>query len=262
MPGGPAFTWSALLAQYTRIAQAAVALPDDPEGARWKRAVTPVITLHAVTMALAEIDELPAPERAVGVDRASLLVRGGVRDLHEIWRGEPLPEEVVRLIDDARAALAAASAGGLEWTVAGERLLAEHPGELAGAMVAAGFDGDLYLPWPGVPLFRGAPAAFIRGADGTPPHEDLVEAVGAFLGDAAAGPHRRAALRQVYRQFDFARGRPVRDLIVAEDRLGSGQPLLVAAVASGEIQPVPLAPRQGATEGPLPVEEAAADASE
>jgi len=61
--------------------------------------------------------------------------------------------------------------------------------------------------------------------------------------------------RQVYRQFDFARGGPVRDLVAPLNAdLPPGQPLLVPIVQAGELCAVPLPPRGHLAIDPLPVE--------
>jgi hypothetical protein len=64
-------------------------------------------------------------------------------------------------------------------------------------------------------------------------------------------------MRQAYRQFDFAQGRAVRDLVLRMDAaLEGGQPLLVPVVLGGEAQPVPLPPPPGYEQEELPVVEA------
>lgn len=251
-------TWSALLAKWTEFAQAAVAFPDNHEGERWKDAVTPIITLQACANAMGDLDELTSDERAFGLDKAEILIRKNAKRLHDIWTGEPLPHEVAEVIADARRARSAAAGRGLEWTVASERFLATHPGDLQTVLAGAGFSGDLLLPTPGVPLFAGAPCAFLRGKLGEVPDEELIEVVEAYLAscdgestepDAVEGP------RQVYRQFDFSKGGPVRDLVAPMDRdLPAGQPLLMPAIESGEVLPVPLPIRGADKLEPLPVE--------
>ena len=160
-------TWASLLGQWAAFAQASKGLPKDAAGERWRAAVAPIIELQAVTFALGDIDKLRIPgERAVGVDTAQILVRKDAAALHELWRGEELPKEVVLLIDDAQRALEAARAGGVEWRVGAERLECKHPGELAAALIEAGFAGDLFLPVPGGVLFPGSPCAFARGPAG------------------------------------------------------------------------------------------------
>lgn len=253
-------TWPALLAHWTAFAKASLALPKNAEGDRWRAAVPAIIGLQAVTFALGDLDRLRAApsdadgERALAIDRAELLIRKHGAELHDLWAGEPLHPELARLIEDARAALAAARDGGLEWRVEDGRLVAEHPGDLLAGLVASGFAGDLLLPAPGFALMRGSPAAFCRGPAGASPDKAVVELVSRFLGDAAGEPERIAGPRQVYRQFDFAKGGPVRDVVSPlEATLPAGQPLLVWAMQRGEMMPVPLPPRRAADIDDLPV---------
>lgn len=98
-------TWSALLARWTDFARAAVALPDTGEPGRWKRAVPDVIALQAVYHALGETGSLPAGERALGLDRAEVLIKKHAARLGELWVGAPMPGLLAELVADARAAL-------------------------------------------------------------------------------------------------------------------------------------------------------------
>src|SRR5688500_18821296 len=110
-------TWPALLAHWTAFAQASLALPKTAEGDRWRAAVPSIVGLQAVTFALADLDRLRAGEedsggeRALAVDRADMLIRRHGEQLHDLWAGEPLHTELARMIEDARAALAAAKEG-------------------------------------------------------------------------------------------------------------------------------------------------------
>lgn len=103
-----AMTWAALLAKWVEFAGAAAALPEAGSGARWRKAVAPIIALQAVTHAVGELHELDAEERAVGLDRAEIMLRERERELRMIWAEEPLPVALVELIDDARTAIDAA----------------------------------------------------------------------------------------------------------------------------------------------------------
>lgn len=212
-----------------------------------------IIALQSVTHALAELDLLPADEYVLGQDRAEITIRTHAGAIHSLWSAEPIPSEIRELIDDARAALSAAREGGVEWAAGDNGLIAEHPAQLVLHLLADGFRGDLYLPTPGVPLFGGCPAAFARAPLGQTPDERALNAINRFLGEAGA-PQRRSGMRQVYRQFDFAKGRAVRDLVVPmNDTLPGGQPLLVPAILNGEASAVPLPMRKAAQTEPLPV---------
>ncbi len=246
-------TWAILLAKWTDFARASVALPPTAEGDRWRDAVAPIITLQAVTFALSDAEGLARDERAVALDKASLSIRAATSELLALWRAEPLPESVDELVMDARAAHDALSLGGLEWRVTGATLTVSHAGPLAESLVGAGFEGDLMIPGPALPLYHGSPAAFVRDLVGGPPDPSVVEAIASFLGAEAGAPVPVPAPRQVYRQFDFALGRPVRDAVhLLDDTLPAGQPLLNAVVIDGVVQPVPMQPRVELTE-PLEV---------
>lgn len=99
--------WAALLARWMDFARAAVALPEDPEGDRWRASVSPIITLQAVTMALGELHLIAPADRPVAMDRASFLIDRESESLEATWSSDP-PGEVQRLVADARATLDAA----------------------------------------------------------------------------------------------------------------------------------------------------------
>jgi hypothetical protein len=251
------FTWPALLAHWTAFAQSTMALPKNAQGDRWRNAAPAVIGLQAVVHALGDLDRLatnahegaPEGERALALDRAELLIRQHGSELHALWAGEPLHEEVSALIDDARHALTAARSRGWEWRVTSERLVAEHPADLVALLLDCGFDGDLYIATPGITLFRTCPAAFAHTRDGSRPNERAIRAIKEFLVDVSK-PEPVSFFRQVYRQFDFALGRAVRDLVAPAEgknaQLPAGQPLLVPAMLAGAEQSVTLPPRRGA----------------
>lgn len=265
-------TWSALVAKWTEFAQQAVALPEEGDGGRWRAAVAPVIGLQAMVHALGEIDEVSDEERPLALDKAELVCRQHTKELHEIWRGEPLPREIGDLVQDARIAFEAAANAGVEWLVTSDRLVAHHPGGLQEKLQKIGFDGELFVPAPGVPLFRGSVAAFARGRGGTAPSDAAIREIEFFLtrgeGARIGEPERIAIPRQVYRQFDFGGGLTLggagaggsggakRDLLVPmNETLPPGQPLLVLAFDAGEPQPVPPPPTRPVRMDPVPVEE-------
>lgn len=250
-------TWAALLGKWAEFARSAVALPDEGESGLLKQAVPDIIALQSVTHALGEINELDPEERALGLDRAEIGIREHAASINTIYRGEPMPDGVAELIDDARLALAAASGGGLEWCVADDRIICPHPMELVDALLEAGFAGDLFLPTPGVPVFAPAPCAFVRHADGSPIEPELAAVIADFLAMSGeiAEPEQMVEPRQVYRQFDFAKGGPVRDYVVPmESDLPAGQPLLVPAILAGERQPVTLPVPGADRQGEVPIE--------
>jgi hypothetical protein len=105
-------TWAALLGRWVSFARSAVALPDDPRSEKLRDSISDIIMLQAVWFALHHLDELDAEQRALGVDRAEVLIDKHAAALEQRWAGEPMPETMRELIDDARGALQAASQAG------------------------------------------------------------------------------------------------------------------------------------------------------
>lgn len=105
MPNPDQLTWAALLAQWVDFAKQAVGLPTDAVGQRMRASVPDVIMLQAVWFALAHMDELSQDERALGLDRAQVLIDRHVGALQQRWHGEAMPDELKKLIDDAREQL-------------------------------------------------------------------------------------------------------------------------------------------------------------
>ena len=104
-----ALTWTALLGQWMDFARASVALPPDAEGDAWRAAVPAIITLQAVTFALADFARLPAPERPLARDKAEILINDSAAGLISAWEGICVPESVREIEADARKALSAAA---------------------------------------------------------------------------------------------------------------------------------------------------------
>jgi hypothetical protein len=249
-------TWPALLARWTAFAQSSLALPKTSDGDRWRSAVTSIINLQAVTFALGDLDRLAKPgERALALDKSDIIIRSSTGQLHALWRPDPLPAELVSLIQDAGLALEASRGAGVEWRVTAERLIAEHPGELVDRLLEVGFNGDLYIPTPGMTLFQNSPAAFARNADGSRPDEHALRAIKEFLVDVTR-PESVSGFRQVYRQFDFAAGRAVRDLVAPAGEGAApppGQALLVPAIRGGRAIGVTLPQRKTADVPSIPL---------
>ena len=105
-------TWAVLLGRWVAFAKSAVALPDDAAGRRLRDAVPDLINLQAVWFALGHLDELEADERALGLDKAEVLIDKHVQALERAWADEGLPAEIVELIQDAKAALQKQRGGG------------------------------------------------------------------------------------------------------------------------------------------------------
>jgi len=99
-------TWAALLGRWVTFARSAVALPDDAQGRAWKGAVPHIIGLQAVTMALGEADQLAPDQRALGLDRARVLIERHTTALDMLFDGQTMHSMLRELIDDARTAVA------------------------------------------------------------------------------------------------------------------------------------------------------------
>jgi hypothetical protein len=242
-------TWTLLLAKWTEFARAAVALPAGDQGARWKASVPAVIGLQAVAHALGELDMVcaggqgadrpsAADDYEVGQDRAEVMIRQYVRELHEIWKGEAMPAGMAELVSDARRALEATREAGVELVSPLPRMIAPVPTGSRGATLAEGFDGEVWILKPGTVVFAGAVAAFVKTRTGRPPLAEVVRAVEAALGLKGLGGgwvrRRVPGMRQVYRQFED--GQAARDVIVAmRDELPAGFPMLVEWVSRGAI---------------------------
>ena len=102
-------TWTALLGQWVAFARSAVALPDDPQGRRLKACVPDLIMLQALWFALQHIDELSPDQRALGFDRAAVLIDRHVQQLSDRWHPDPLPQRIEQMITDAQQMLAKVS---------------------------------------------------------------------------------------------------------------------------------------------------------
>lgn len=214
-----AMTWAALLARWTEFARASVAFPQDERGERWRASVAPVIGLQATTFALADMDSLPPGERALGLDRAAVLVRTHAAGLHRVWAGEAMPDALREVVDDAAAALSLARSRGVEHRVVVDRLEAPDLLEELQRAIARGDRIDFaMLPAPGTPLFRGDIAAFVRPGLGSLRVEGC---------EPVASP-----ARQVYR----VAGDEPRDLIALfEGGLHPGMPLLRVVIDANEV---------------------------
>jgi hypothetical protein len=98
-------TWAVLLGRWVQFARSAVALPEDAAGRRLRDSVGDIIQLQAVWFALQHVDELPADERALGLDKAEVLIDKHAAALRERFGEEALPAMIRELIDDARNVL-------------------------------------------------------------------------------------------------------------------------------------------------------------
>ena len=257
MPNPEPISWSTLLAGWIQFAQSAVALPKTVEGQRWKDSVAPTIGLHALAMALGEIDQVDPDERPLAMDKSEIGIKDHVAQLNEIWRSEPMPQAIIEMIEDAKEAWEIAIHEGVVWVVKSERFVSFHPGELGNALLEAGYIGEVLIVSPGVEMFAGAPIAIARNNAGGQPEDDVLRMIQRYL-DACDGdlehPQIIRPVCQVYRQFDFLNGGAAKDLVApVTGDLQAGQPLLIPVVSGGEMCPVPLPPRAGKPMDPVEV---------
>ena len=101
-------TWSVLLGRWVEFARSALALPDDEPGRVLRESVADIITLQAVWFALQHLDELDHDERSLGIARAEVLIDKHAHAIHARWCSRDMPDELSRLIEDARTTLAEA----------------------------------------------------------------------------------------------------------------------------------------------------------
>lgn len=207
-------TWAGLLARWMEFARSAVALPTVGDGARWRASIAPVIALHAVAMALRELHLVAETDRPLARDRAAITVADACAILGATWRGEPMPESMAALRDDALLALELAAFAGaveLRWLGPGILVMPDLGPHSIG--------GTLCIAPPGTPMMPSEPIAWWVGRPGV----ELAECVTAPV----------VVPRQVYRQLDLD-GRAVRDLLVPlNDEPPPGMPLLVPLYEDG-----------------------------
>jgi hypothetical protein len=236
-------TWAALLARWTDFAKAGVALPQDETGQAWRNSISGVIALQAVTCALGEFDLLDASEQGHALDLAGVLLRRHAAEINDAWRGQPMPEKLLQLLADARLAHEHAASLGVEYVVTDESLAVPPLNDVTERLLASGFGGDLLAARAGVPLARGCPVLFMR------PEADLPAIPGTGRTPGLVPP------RQVYRQFDDAQGKAIRDYVAPiAGAIYPGRPLLRQVMERGSVV-VPAADETAAqdTTAALPV---------
>jgi hypothetical protein len=218
-----ALTWTALLGRWLELAQAAVALPADATGRRWRRSVPDVIRLQAVACALGDLTRVPEADRPYARDRAEVLIVESAGSIETIWRGEPLPGELDEIIGDARTALAASVyAGAIElgWPGPGTYVMPAAPPAPTDEAI-----GTLAVMAPGTIVMPGEPVAWWVERDGAA----LARALAGCAASTPDVPH------QVYRKLDDD-GRIIGDVIapVLADPV-VGLPLLIPLFEQGRV---------------------------
>lgn len=214
--------WTALVAHWTGVAQAACVLPRDAEGDRWRAAVPHVIELQALAFALHDVQRVAAEERAFARDRAAVRIRAAAGALDALWRGEPMPDALLALMADAQRALRAAAHPGLvELVWRGPGAFVVPAADESGGPETPG--GTLLMMAPGTIALPGDPVAIV--AERPLPR---------FAGVERIDPCEVPEMRQLYRTFD-ATGRWSGSFRQAlDDELPAGMPMLVPLWVQGE----------------------------
>lgn len=105
-------TWAVLLGRWVEFARSAVGLPKTGQGQRMRESVADIIMLQAVYFALQHVGELEKEERALGLDRAQVLIEKHTAALEQRWEGETMPGLLRELIADAQRQLRKAAGRG------------------------------------------------------------------------------------------------------------------------------------------------------
>ena len=121
-PSAEAWTWAGALGYWAALARAAAAAPDTAEGRRIRETAPDLIMLQAVWLALRHLGDLSPDERALGLDRAEILIeRHAARLRARYAEGGPDTEGVEALIADAEAELSRARAAWADHGPRGDR---------------------------------------------------------------------------------------------------------------------------------------------
>lgn len=214
-----ATTWSGLLAVWSDFARSAGALPKTGDLGLLRRSVPAIIGLQALAHALEHMDSLPADEYRAGQDRAALIERTLRSELDSIWKPDPMPEAIARLVTDAEKALRATHEAGYEFVVESDPFqMPIGSGPLREWRERRGFQGFILAARQSKRVRAGLPVLFVGRLHGTPlPKEDLLD-LGALLPGCLWG--RVPRLRQVYESSDVADTR--------EAKVGPGRPILIS----------------------------------
>ncbi len=218
--------WTMLLAQGVELAKASLSFPTGEAGDRWRDSVAPLIESQAVRHAISNLASLPFAERPIARDLAAVSLRRAATSLDSIWRGEPMPEAILEIVEAADESLAFSVYAGLRgirlpldaaplWIPEDSGLLSLAKNDSGRSTAAAMAPGTLALP--------GSPIAWWAT------RED--PRLGAALASCEIVDLPRPV--QVYRELDDE-GRIVGDLVADLLELPPGMPLLVPLWLDGE----------------------------
>ena len=98
-------TWASLLGRWVEFARSAVGLPQTTEGNLMRDSVPDIIMLQAVWFALQHLNDLSISEKALGIDRASVLIEKHSNALINRYTTSEMPELMAELIKDAKGML-------------------------------------------------------------------------------------------------------------------------------------------------------------
>ncbi len=104
-------TWAVLLSHWVEFAQSSVALPVTGSWGVLRETVADIIMLQAVCLALRDLNDLPDDQRALGLDRAAVLIEKHTAAIQSRTWPEGLPQALQELIRDAHQALTQARQG-------------------------------------------------------------------------------------------------------------------------------------------------------
>lgn len=218
--------WTMLLAQGVELAKASVALSADEVGERWRSTVAPLVEAQAVRYAIAQLARLSFEERPLARDLASVSLRRAAASLDAIWRAEPMPAEVLAIVEDAERELARSVYAGLRMLrlrkEASPCWLPDDPGLASLARNESGRSTAAAMA-PGTLVLPGSPIAWWATRE-DPAFGEAFDACEIVDAERPV---------QIYREVDES-GRIGGDLVADLEELPPGMPLLVPLWLDGE----------------------------
>jgi hypothetical protein len=209
--------WTALLVHAMHLAKASRAWGGSEHGERMRESVSPLVQLHAVTIAMGQLEGLAPPHRAYARDQADVLLRRACESLRATWSGEPMPDPVLQAMSDSRQAIANALYAGLRclrWPGLGSLVVPAWPAS------ASEVRGSLALMEAGTIALAGEVVAWWCDREPLACDGCVTEPLDAPV--------------QVYRRFDAA-GRFERAVTIPlHEELPAGMPMLVPLCVAGE----------------------------
>ena len=209
--------WTALLAHAMHLAKASRAWGGSEHGERMRDSVSPLVQLHAVAIAMGQLEGLAPAHRAYARDQADMLLRRACESLRATWSGEPMPDPVLQAMSDARQAIANALYAGLRclrWPGPGSMVVPAWPAS------ASEVRGSLALMEAGTIALAGEVVAWWCDREALACEGCVSEPLDAPV--------------QVYRRFDDAGRFASATTVPLHESLPSGMPTLVPICVAGE----------------------------